>query len=82
MPGVVSVEIYYFPATESEIASHETISDDGVLSGRRRLAARRLNAGYPDYEQIWSFFATNHPREKPGMRTNSYGNFTPLDPTR
>ena len=82
VPGDVTVWIYYFPATDAEINAHETIAGAGLLSGRRRLAARRLNGGYPDYEEIWSFYATNHPREKPGLRTNVYGNFTPLDPSR
>jgi hypothetical protein len=82
VPGDVKVAIYYFPASEAEIASHETIAGAGVLSGRRRLAARQRAGGYPDYEEIWSFYTTNHPREKPGLRTNAYGVFTPIDPKR
>jgi hypothetical protein len=82
LPGDCNAYVYYFPATAEEIDKNETIASEGVLSGRRRLVAKVRNGGYPDYEEIWSFFSTNHPREAAGLRTNVYGVFTPIDPAK
>jgi hypothetical protein len=71
----VDVSIYYQPATQKEYDTWQTIDEEGYLSGRRRLAVRIVSKKY-------SFYTTNHPQEKPGLRTNVYGVFTPIDPKR
>lgn len=69
----VNVKIYYQPATDVEYNNWEVIDGAGCLSGRRRLAVRiESNKA--------SFWMTNHPKEKPGLRTNVYGLFTPINP--
>jgi hypothetical protein len=76
--GGSSVHIYYQPATGSE----DTISNDGVLSGRRRLAVKITTCDYPEQTAVYAFYLTNHPEKKPGLPDNSYGIFTPVDTSR
>jgi hypothetical protein len=72
----VKVSIYYQPSSEKEYNSYEVVDKAvGLLSGRRRLAVRSEN-------DVYSFYTTNHPKEKPGLRTNVYGVFTPIDTTK
>lgn len=72
----VKVSIYYQPSTKKEYDDYEVIDKAvGLLSGRRRLAVRVENETY-------SFYTTNHPKEAPGLRTNVYGVFTPIDPKK
>lgn len=74
--GTVSVSIYYQPSTKREYDAYEVVDKQvGLLSGRRRLAVRVENG-------LYSFYTTNHPQEKPGLRTNVYGVFTPIDPKK
>ncbi len=78
----IKVLIYYQPATQAEYNNWEVIDNAGFLSGRRRLAARIESGAHPDYMDSYSFYLTNHPNEKPGLRTNVYGQFTPVDPAK
>ena len=72
----VTVHIYYQPATSREYDDYDVIDKSvGMLSGRRRLAVRIENDEY-------SFYTTNHPNQRPGLRTNEYGVFTPIDTTK
>lgn len=71
-----SVKIYYQPATDTEYNNWQVLDQAGCLSGRRRLAVRVDSSGKA------SFWMTNHPNEKPGLRTNVYGVFTPINPAR
>lgn len=72
----VTVSIYYQPSTQREYDNWEVVDKAvGLLSGRRRLAVRVENSEY-------SFYTTNHPQERPGLRTNVYGVFTPIEPTK
>jgi len=74
--GRVKVAIYYQPSTKREYDSYEVIDKAvGLLSGRRRLAVR-------EEDDTYSFYTTNHPSEQPGLRTNVYGVFTPIDPAK
>ena len=82
VPTGVTVLIYYQPASMTEYNNYDTIDEAGFLSGRRRLAVRIEDSGYPSHDQLFSFYLTNHPREKPGLRTNVYGVFTPIDPAK
>ena len=76
LPLNVRVWIYYQPATEREYDNYEVVDKSvGLLSGRGRLAVREEGGKY-------SFWLTSHPKEKPGLRTNVYMNFTPIDPAR
>ena len=72
----IAVSIYYQPSSEKEYNNYDVVDKAvGLLSGRRRLAVRVENKTY-------SFYTTNHPKEKPGLRTNVYGVFTPIDPKK
>jgi hypothetical protein len=72
----VKVSIYYQPSTKAEYDNFEVVDKAvGLLSGRRRLAVRVE-------DETYSFYTTNHPKEKPGLRTNVYGVFTPIDPKK
>ena len=76
LPTNVRVWIYYQPATAHEYNHYEVVDKNvGLLSGRGRLAVREEGGRY-------SFWLTSHPKEKPGLRTNVYMNFTPVDPAR
>lgn len=76
LPLNVRVWIYYQPATEKEYDNYEVVDKSvGLLSGRGRLAVREEGGKY-------SFWLTSHPKEKPGLRTNVYMTFTPIDPAR
>ena len=69
----VSVVVYYMPANKTEYDSYEVIDKAvGLLSGRRRLLTR-------EEHDKWSFYMTSHPKEQPGLRTNAYGVFTPIN---
>lgn len=81
-PVGVTVLIYYQPASEAEYQNWQTIDESGFLSGRKRLAVRIEAGRYPDNIDTFSFYTTNHPNEKPGLRTNVYGVFTPIDPAK
>jgi hypothetical protein len=69
------VWIYYMPSTQSEYNNWQTVDYDGYWSGRRRLAVR-------EEDGKWSFYTTSHPKEDVRLRTNVYGVFIPIDPTR
>jgi len=72
----VAVSIYYQPSSLAEYNKYEVIDKAvGLLSGRRRLAVRVENEAY-------SFYTTSHPKEKPGLRTNVYQGFIPIDPKK
>lgn len=71
-----TVRIYYQPATDREYGMGEVLDNAGCLSGRRRLALRTDSRGKA------SFWMTNHPKQSPGLRTNEYDKFTPIDPGR
>jgi hypothetical protein len=76
LPNGVTVQIYYQPSTKREYDAFEVVDKEvGLLSGRRRLAVRVQDSKY-------SFYMTNHPEEKPGLRTNVYGKFTPINPKK
>jgi hypothetical protein len=82
LPGGVTVLIYYQPATQAEYDSWEVIdkhATGGFLSGRRRLAVRIEAGRHPAYIDTFSFYMTNHPKQQPGLRTNEYGAFTPIN---
>jgi hypothetical protein len=73
LSGAVAVLVYYMPANKNEYDNYEVIDKAvGMLSGRRRLLTRAEN-------DKWSFYMTSHPREQPGLRTNVYGQFTPIN---
>ncbi len=76
--GTAFVSIYYQPASANE----DTISNQGLLSGRRRLAVKIVKCSYPDETEVYAFYTTNHPQKKPGLPDNSYGIFTPVDMSR
>src|SRR5262245_50080102 len=71
----VTVSIYYMPSNKWEYDNYEVIDKEiGMLSGRRRLAVR-INE-----ERKVAFYSTGHPKnQKPGLRTNEYTGFTPID---
>jgi hypothetical protein len=73
-PGV-TVSVYYMPANKWEYDNYEVIDKAvGMLSGRRRLAVRINEQGKV------AFYSTGHPKnETPGLRTNVYTGFTPID---
>lgn len=73
----VTVSIYYMPANRKEYDDYEVIDEEvGMLSGRRRLAVRTEGGKV-------AFYTTGHPKnEKPGLRTNSYTGFVPIDTSR
>jgi hypothetical protein len=73
--GRTNISIYYMPSTQAEYNRWETVDYAGYWSGRRRLAVREDNG-------VWSFYTTSHPREDQRLRTNVYGQFTPIDPTK
>ena len=71
-PGI-DVHIYYMPSNKTEYDGYEVIDKAvGMLSGRRRLVVRKENGKV-------IFYTTSHPREAPGLRSNSYTVFTPID---
>ena len=74
----VTVSIYYMPSNKFEYDHYEVIDKAvGMLSGRRRLAVR-INE-----QKKVAFYVTGHPKnEKPGLRTNVYTGFTPIDTSR
>ncbi len=74
----VTVSIYYMPSNQWEYDNYEVIDKAvGMLSGRRRLAVR-MN----EQDKV-AFYVTGHPKnEKPGLRTNVYTGFTPVDTKR
>jgi hypothetical protein len=74
----VTVSIYYMPANQWEYNNYEVIDKSvGMLSGRRRLAVRLIE------KRKVAFYSTGHPKnEKPGLRTNVYTGFTPIDTSR
>jgi hypothetical protein len=72
--GGVTVVIYYIPSKRDEFDGFDVVDQDvGMWSGRRRLAVRCQNNSY-------SFYLTQHPAEAPGLRTNVYTGFTPINP--
>jgi hypothetical protein len=72
----IEVSIYYMPSTAREYNRWDVVdSNEGLLSGRRRLAVRVENEKY-------SFYTTSHPQEDPRLRTNVYGLFIPIDPKK
>lgn len=72
----VTVSVYYMPANKTEYDNYEVIDKAvGMLSGRRRLVVRTENG-------LTSFYTTSHPRQQPGLRTNEYGVYTPIDTTK
>jgi hypothetical protein len=74
-PGV-TVSIYYMPSNRKEYDDFQVIDKEvGMLSGRRRLVVR-IEGGKV------AFYTTSHPHEKPGLRTNSYTGFVPIDTAR
>jgi hypothetical protein len=73
----VKCAVYYMPSSTWEYNNWEVIDGaTGMLSGRRRLVVRE------EGDKL-SFYTTSHPKnEKPGMRTNVYVVFVPIDTSR